>query len=259
MEDIIEVDDQLIANKLAEPEWPWIIALAYSAEARTPNAIATVIRWRNYYDEGATRKVATDLTLTHLYRLVAGETPEFDWSVIEEIERPLIQAIRAGDIQSFGSEEPRSKPQLIDKTVWARGEIAMAEWSDLKPIGERKADNPTPACQNPTWYYDIHVSASDVRELVDVPPRPQIHQHAENWTKRALKNQQIAALDFFEISGARWRNGEVGNEDAFIAKYEKWIEKENRGTPLKRSAFRIWRHRGVQGYRVDGHKLILPE
>ena len=190
MENIIEVDDQLIANKLAEPEWPWIIALAYSAEARTPNAIATVIWWRDYYDQRPTRKIATGLTLTHLYRLIAGETPEFDWSVIEDIERPLIQAIREGDIQSFGSEEPLSKPQPIDKTVWARGEIAMAEWSDLKPIGERKSDEPTPAHQNPTWYYDIHVDANAVRNLMGPLHRQETTRPAFNYTKYEVKSKE---------------------------------------------------------------------
>ena len=256
MEDEIEVDDQLITDRLAEPKWPWIIALAYSVEKAVPNAVATIVWALNSYDEGRIRETTTGLAAVLLSELIGGDTYE---SVIEKIERPIIRAIRAGAIKSFGRESPNSVLSTIDKVEWAGGKIVMTKKSDLNPGDEKKSDNLTVSSQNPNWYYDIHVSANDVKKLVDLPPRPQIHQHAENWTKRALKNHQIAALDFFEISGARWRNGEEGNEEAFMAEYEKWIEKEDRGTPLKRSAFRIWRDRGVQGYKVEGRKLILPE
>ena len=187
MEDIIEVDDQLIANKLAKPHWPWIIALAYSVNNAVPNAVATVVWAVDHYDKGATRKVATDLALTHLYRLVAGETPEFDWSVIEEIERPLIQAIESGHLASFGREDPDSRPQQLKTTDWVGGEIAMAEWSDLKPMGERKSDEPTPARQNPTWYYDIHVDANAVRNLMALLHTQETPRPALNYAKYEVK------------------------------------------------------------------------
>ena len=257
MEDIIEVDDHLIANKLAEPEWPWIIALAYSAEARAPNAIATVIWWRNYYDEGATRKVATDLTLTHLYRLVAGETPEFDWSVIEEIERPLIQAIRTGDIQSFGSEEPLSKPQPIEKTLWARGEIAMAEWSDLKSIGERKADNPTPARQNPTWYYDIHVSASDVRKLVD-RETPTALRSIERKSAPPTKRPTTQHRHLFRFFGIMTDSIRNGTRKKAREAYVGWLKNDRPfERPLRREAFERMLEHYKDGWLIKDNEWVF--
>ena len=259
MEDTIEVDDQLIENTLAEPEWPWIIALAYTVRNVAPDAVATMIWALNHHADGKCAKIATGIASIHLYGLVAGETSEFDWSVIEEIERPIIQAIRRGEIASFGRNEPGSKIHQIDRTLWAGGEIVMYKTSDLKPVGDRKSKDPAFARQNPTWAYDIHVSASGVKKLVHVEPRPPAITNANNLTKRALKNPQIALMDFFTICGSRWHNGENGNQAAFIAEYEKWIKEEHRGIPQKRSTFRKWRDRWDGGYRVKDRKLTVPD
>ena len=258
MEDKIEVDDQLIADKLAEPEWPWIIALAFLAKDRAPEAIAKVIWALERYDGGRIGKIATGMALKELNHALVGDASESDWSVIKEIERPIIQAIRAGAIESFGSKKP--KPDIVLKPLkrllWAGGEIIMNETSDLKPEGERESDSPKFARQNSTRAYDVHVSASDIRELLAVPPRPQTYEHADGWTKRVLTRRQIALMEFFEICGSRWHNGEKGNETEFIAEYEKHIIGKQLGAPLKRNRFSEWRGRWNQGYRVRGRKIV---
>ena len=261
MEDIIKVDDQLIADKLAEPEWPWIIALAYIAEARAQNAVAIVIWWLDYYKDAGLIDIATGMALKHLNKALVGDASESDWSVIKEIERPIIQAIRAGEIVSFGSKKPKPDVELkrLKRLLWAGGEIIMNETSDLKPAGERESDSPTFARHNSIRAYDVHVSASDIRKLVDVLPPPQTHRHAEAWTKRALTGQQITAMEFLHICGGRWRNGKEGNAKDLLGRYEIWIaEKPARGEPLGKTAFFKWRDRCQQGYSVNGRKLIFP-
>ena len=261
MEDLINVDDQLISDKLAEPEWPWIIALAYLAEARAHNAVAIVIWWLDYYKNAGLTDVATGMALKHLNKALVGHASESDWSVIKEIERPIIQAIRSGEIVSFGSKKPRPNIVLkpLKRLLWAGGEIIMNETSDLKPEGERESDSSTFARQNSIRSYDVHVSASDIRKLLDVPPRPKTHRHAEAWTKRALSSQQITAMEFLHICGERWRNGKEGNAKDLLGRYEIWIaEKPARGEPLGKTAFFKWRDRYQQGYKVDGRKLIFP-
>ena len=84
MEDTIEVDDQLIAGILAKPHWPWIIALAYSAKERAPEAIAKVIWALGRYDEGRLGEIATGLALKELNKLIVGDASESDWSGIEQ-------------------------------------------------------------------------------------------------------------------------------------------------------------------------------
>ena len=257
MEDLVEVDDQLIANKLAEPEWPWIIALAYSAEARAPNAIATVIWSLNHYDEGKTRETATGWALTHLYRLLAGETPKFEWSVIEEIERPIIQAMRAGDIQSFGREEPLSLLQPLEKTVWAGGEIVMTGKSDLKPAGERKSDNLALARQNPNWYYDIHVSASDVRKLVDreTPTALRsIERKSAPPTKRPT-TQHRHLFRFFSIMTGSIRNGTRKKaREAYVG----WLKNDRPSErPLRREAFERMLEHYKDGWLIKDNEWVL--
>ena len=167
----IEVDDQLIENTLAEPEWPWIIALAYTVRNVAPNAVATMIWALNHYAKGKSADIATGIALSHLYKIVAGETRDFDWSVIDEIERPIIQAIRTGKITSFGRNEPDSPILELDRTIWTGGEIVMNMTSELKSAGERSLSvfDSTFAGQSPIWAYDIHVSAKDVRTLLDAP------------------------------------------------------------------------------------------
>lgn len=177
MEDTIEVDDQLIENTLAEPEWPWIIALAYTVRNVAPEAVATMIWALKHYAQGECAEIATGIALTHLYGLVAGETSKFDWSVIDEIERPIIQAIRRGEIASFGRNEPDSPIRELDQTLWAGGEILMNKKSELKLAGERTLSDfdGTFARQNPTWAYDIHVNANGIRALVQSAfPSPEV-------------------------------------------------------------------------------------
>ena len=166
----IEVDDELIENTLADPEWPWIIALAYSVKNAAPDAVATMIWALNHYASGKCSEVTTDIALTHLYGLVAGETPEFDWSIIDNIERPIIRAIRAGVVTSFGRSELGLPLAPLTSTFWAGGEIVASRTSDLKMGGGRRSSDfdSTFAGQQQTWAYDIHVSACDLRALLEM-------------------------------------------------------------------------------------------
>ena len=187
MEDVIKVDDQLIANKLAKPLWPWIIALAYLAKDREPEAVAKVIWALERYDDGHIGKIATGMALKELNKLIDGDVSESDWSGTEEFERLIVQAIESGDLASFGRKKRKSPLQPLDPLLWAGGEIMMYETSDLKPEGERKSDEPTPAHQNPTWYYDIHVDANAVRNLMGLLHSRESTRPALNYAKYEVK------------------------------------------------------------------------
>lgn len=100
--------------------------------------------------------------------------------------------------------------------------------------------------------------------VLSPPPSPALPPPVErdaddNWTRRALTSQQITAMEFIHICGERWRNGEAGNAQELLGKYEIWIsEKPGRGEPMGKTAFNKWRDRYRQGYRVTGRKIAFP-
>ena len=260
MEDIIEVDDQLIADKLAEPEWPWIIALAYLAESRAQNAVATVIWWLDYYEDAGLIDIATGMALKHLNKALVGDASESDWSVIKEIERPIIQAIRSGEIVSFGSKKP--KPNIVLKPLkrllWAGGEIIMNETSDLKPAGERGSDCPTFARQNSTRAYDVHVSASDIRELFDRETPPTLRgndRRSAPPTKKRPTKQHGYLFTFFSHMTEDVRYGT--RKKARLA-YVGWLKNHRHlERPLQRNTFERMLEHFKDGWCIKDNEWVL--
>ena len=81
----------------------------------------------------------------------------------------------------------------------------------------------------------------------------------DNWTRRTLTSKQITAMEFLHVCGERWRNGEAGNAQELLGKYENWVgQKPGKGEPLGKTAFNKWLVRYRQGYRVNGRKIDLP-
>ena len=261
MEDIIKVDDQLIADKLAEPEWPWIIALAYLGEDRAQNAVATVIWWLDYYKDAGLIDVATGMALKHLNKALVGDASESDWSVIKEIERPIIQAIRAGEIVSFGSKKP--KPDIVLKPLkrllWAGGEIIMNETSDLKPAGERGSDCPTFARQNSTRAYDVHVSASDIRKLVD-RQTPIAQRSIERISSPPTKNQPTKRHGHLFTFFLRVMTDDIRDGKRFKAQanYVRWLKRDRpHEKPFARTAFEGMLEHYKDGWRIKDNEWVL--
>lgn len=258
MEDIIQVDDQLIANTLAKPRWPWIIALAYSAEDRAPGAIAKVISALERYDEGRISKIATGMALKELNKLICGDASKSDWSGTEEFERLIVQAIESDDLASFGRKKRKSPLQPLDPLLWAGGEIMMYKTSDLKPEGERKSDNPTFARQNPTWYYDIHVSAIDVKKLLDRETPPALRgndRRSAPPTKKRPTKQHGYLFTFLRVMTDEIRDGT--RLEAHAA-YVRWLKRDRpREKPFARTAFEGMLEHYKDGWSIKDNEWVL--
>ena len=258
-------NEDSVQQWLDKAYWPWPLALAYSIASNRPAALKQCVSVLDGSAGVPSEYVGLfALRLAYAHAIGDANASKIDWSKMHDIERPLVAAIESDKIAWRGRPapgQPLGKP--CDSSQWMGADIHAEATADLVQEGYRQfagdLEDVLGERSRTVWLYDIHLKAADVIKLVDVAP-PNIERDADdNWTKRALTSQQITAMEFIDVCGERWRNGEAGNAQELLGKYEIWVGKESgRGEPLGKTTFTKWRDRYRQGYRVNGRKLVFP-
>ena len=169
-------------------------------------------------------------------------------------EKNLMRSLNAQKVRATG----------INGTSGERGAISADDWRNAYVVYDKSANLANSIAQRPAWF-DIWVNWKDLRaEFPSLNASPNSSQDplspalVEQWTRRALKPEQITAMEFIHNCGARWRDGEEGTAKELHGRYQLWVTQNKRGTALERTAFNKWCVRYQQGYRVGGRKIVHP-
>ena len=168
--------------------------------------------------------------------------------------RDAANGLITGILTSLVESKETGQIFKVPRTYW------FAASGDLRHI-ESRENVPSQFVGQPLLVEVRHLETW--KEVLSPPPSPistpKVERDAdEGWTKRTLKPQTIAVMNFFDICGERWHNGEAGNAKEFLGEYQIWISKNRRGEPFEKTSFEKWRRRWQQGFRVDGRILVFP-
>lgn len=150
--------------------WPWALAVAYCQDdEHRVDAIRMAVTMLETYPRMSTFDQFTASCAYGLVHQAVNGDVEMSVDTMAALEFRLVNAIEAGEVQTFGKKASHEEHVPISAARWSGAAIVSSRTADLYDYGQRLLSLDPLGCLSNDYayrYFDIHVLGYDMRAMI---------------------------------------------------------------------------------------------